>query len=65
MAESKMIYIENEGALFRGYVVSCPREVYSFKQKKFIPYEGEVPKRFGWGEAIPEAEALSWMAAEN
>lgn len=56
-----MIYIENEDALFRGYVVFRPLEIWSKKQKKFVPYEGEVPKPHMWGNVITEQEAKEWM----
>lgn len=38
-----------------------PEEVWSVKQKKFLPYKGEVPKPYGWGQEISEQEALEWM----
>lgn len=58
----KMIYIENEGALFKGQSIPWPEQVWSARQGKFIPYQGDVPKRQGWGEEISEAEARSMMA---
>ena len=56
-------YIENEGALFRsrGPSVSFPSEIWSHKDKVWMPYEGDVPKPYGWGEEISEAEALAWV----
>jgi hypothetical protein len=42
--ESAMIYIENEGALFRGLSRSFPKEVWGHKTHTWRPYTGEVPK---------------------
>jgi len=47
-----MIYVENEGALFRGPARAWPREVWS--GTKFEAYMGEVPKGIEWGNQIPE-----------
>ena len=59
-----MNYIENEGAMFRSSRPGCafPEEVWSRKQCKWLPYEGEVPKPMGWGEEISEEEAKKHMA---
>jgi hypothetical protein len=54
-----MIYIENEGALFRGPARAWPKEVYA--NGKFQPYKGEVPKDIDWGNEIDEAEAKRLM----
>lgn len=54
-------YIENEGALFRGYAISHPEEVYSFRQGTWLPYEGSIPKPIGWGEFISPEEAEELM----
>lgn len=59
-----MRYIENEGALFRGYARGYPEEVYSFRQGKWLPYTGSVPKGVEWGELISEADAKAWIARE-
>ena len=52
-----MIYIENEGAVFRGKSVSYPTEIWSRKSSAWIPYTGRVPKDSEWGSEIDEAEA--------
>lgn len=61
--EEIMVYIENEGALYRstGFMTECPDELYSRKQGKWIPYTGETPKQQGWGERISEQEADEWI----
>ncbi len=58
-----MIYIENEGALFRsiGFMTEAPDEVYSPGQG-WEPYQGETPKPPGWGEQLSEQEAKEMMA---
>lgn len=58
-----MIYIENEGALFRsiGFMAGAPDEVYS-PGKGWVPYQGETPKPMGWGEQISEQAAKEMMA---
>jgi len=57
-----MRYVENEGALFRiaGPSNAFPNEVCSPKEKKFVPYEGDVPKPVSWGQfgAGPGVAAL-------
>lgn len=54
-----MIYIENEGALFRGPARAWPKEVWN--GKAFEPYKGAVPKDIEWGSEIDEAEARRIM----
>ena len=57
-----MIYIENEGALFRGPARGIPQEVWSARQGKFIPYPAAgKPKDIDWGNVIDEAEAQKLM----
>lgn len=51
-----MIYIENEGAFFRGPARTLPREVWSPKAKAWKAYTGETPKPMEWGNVITEAE---------
>lgn len=57
----KVVYIENEGALFRGFARAWPQEVWNAKEKKFVPYKGHVPKEIDWGDVISEAEARKMM----
>lgn len=57
-----MKYFENEGALFRGYFISHPLEVYVPRTRSWEPYKGEVPKPFGWGDEITKAEVDAWIA---
>lgn len=54
-----MIYIENEGALFRGPARAWPKEVWN--GEAFQPYTGNVPKDVDWGNVIDEAEAQKLM----
>jgi hypothetical protein len=49
------VYIENEGALYRGFARAWPQEIWNGTE--FVPYEGEVPKGIEWGDIIDEAEA--------
>lgn len=56
-----MIYIENEGALFRGPARAWPQEVWN--GSKFVPYQGAVPKDIEWGDEIDEAAAQKIMGA--
>lgn len=56
-----MIYIENEGALFRGPARAWPKEVWNGSE--FVPYKGAVPKDVDWGDEIDEAEAQKFMGA--
>ena len=58
-----MIYIENEGALFRGPARAWPKEVWNGKE--FVPYKGSVPKDVDWGTIIDESEANSLMGVKN
>lgn len=58
-----MIYIANEGALFRGPARAWPKEVWNGRE--FVPYKGAVPKGIEWGEEVDEAEAQQLMGAEK
>ncbi len=61
-----MIYIENEGALFRGPARGVPLEVWSGREGKFVPYKlAGQPKPIEWGNVISEAEAQAMMGAER
>lgn len=59
-------YIENEGALFRTtrLMNEFPEEIWSLKAKKFVPYEGKVPKPYLWGAEITQDEAEAWMRGD-
>lgn len=60
-----MIYIENEGALFRsqGFMTENPDEIFNPRSGNWEPYKGTVPKPQGWGERITEQEANQWIAS--
>jgi hypothetical protein len=59
-----MVFIENDGALFRGPCRGIPQEVWSKAKKGWKPYNeaGEI-KPVDWGYEISEAEALGMMEA--
>ena len=54
-----MVYIENDGALFRGVSRAWPAEVWNGSE--FVPYDGSVPKPVDWGDVISDAEAKALM----
>ncbi len=54
-----MMFIENEGALFRGPARAWPKEVWD--GTAFKEYTGQVPKDIEWGTEIDEAEAKKMM----
>ena len=54
-----MLFIENEGALFRGPARAWPKEVWN--GKAFEPYTGAVPKDIEWGTIIDDADASRMM----
>jgi len=54
-----MIFIENEGALFRGPARAWPKEVWNGSE--FVSYQGAVPKDIDWGDEIDETEAQRLM----
>lgn len=56
-----MLYVENEGALFRGPARGVPLEVWSARENKFVPYQGNRDKPVEWGTVISEQEALEMM----
>lgn len=57
-----MVFIENDGALFRGPARGVPQEVWNVAQGKFVPYAlAGQPKPVDWGTVIDEAEAQRLM----
>lgn len=57
-----MVYIENEGAIFRGIARAFPTEVWSYKDKVWKEYKSE-PKPIEWGNIIDDEIAkrmLQW-----
>lgn len=57
-----MMFIENEGALFRGPARGLPQEVWNAAEGKFVPYKlAGQPKPIDWGNEIDEAEAQRLM----
>lgn len=60
-----MVYIENEGALFRGPARGIPEEVWSAREGKFVPYKGNKNKPIDWGHIISEEEAREIMGANE
>jgi len=61
MDKTNWIYIEHEGRLHRGFTVGWPREIWSFEDRAWTPYAGEVPRPEGWGAQISEAEFQQWI----
>ncbi|WP_130581227.1 hypothetical protein [Bradyrhizobium sp. Leo170] len=59
-----MIFIENEGALFRGPARGVPQEVWSAREGRFVPYgqAGQI-KPVDWGHTLSEDEAQAMMDA--
>ncbi len=55
------VYIENDGALFRGPSRGFPTHVWDARQGFFIPYGGEVPKPIDWGTVIDQTAADAIM----
>ena len=57
-----MLYIENEGALFRSPSRSFPREVWNAGARKFEPYRlAGQPKPIEWGHIVDDDEARRLM----
>jgi hypothetical protein len=54
------MFIENEGALFKGPSRGNPTHVWSRKTRSWKPYAGG-PKPIEWGSEISEAEAREMM----
>ena len=60
-----MLFIENEGALFRGFARAWPQEIWDPRAKRFVPYKGDVPKDVTWGQEISNGEAEAFMRDED
>jgi hypothetical protein len=59
--EKKQVYIEHDGALFRGFGRAHPQEVWH-ASKGWVPYKFEGGyKPVEWGSVISEAEANELM----
>ncbi len=55
-----LLYIENDGALFRGPARGVPLEVWNGSE--FVPYKpAGQPKLVDWGTVISEEEAQFFM----
>ncbi|MNV78821.1 hypothetical protein D3C71_1723370 [compost metagenome] len=61
-----MIFIENDGALFRGPTRGLPQEAWSARERRFLPYAqaGEI-RPVDWGHVITESEAQAMMGLER
>jgi len=57
------MFIEHEGALYQGPARDLPQEVWSRRQMRFVPYQGETPKGVQWGREISREEAERIMRA--
>lgn len=63
---SKLIFIENDGALFRGPSRGLPKEVWSKRTQSWKPYTfSEAFKPVEWGQEISAAEAAELMKGEK
>jgi hypothetical protein len=60
-----VIFIEQEGALYRGSSRGLPREVWSHKTRTWQPYTGTVPKPIEWGNVIERSEAREMMGEDG
>lgn len=59
-----MVFIENDGVLFRGPARGVPQEVWNAAERRFEPYRGAgQPRDVSWGSVIDEAEAQRMMNA--
>lgn len=60
-----IVYIEHDGALFRGTSRSCPQEVWSHREQQWKPYSFDAPwKPVEWGTEITEEE-FEGLAADR
>jgi hypothetical protein len=60
-----MKFLEHEGALYRGISRSHPKEVWHPDERRFVPYQGTVPKAIEWGYEISTTEAMNIMMGSN
>jgi hypothetical protein len=61
-----VLYIENEGALFRGPARSVPLEVWNKTLGEWAPYAlAGKPKDISWGTVISEEEAEEMMLGSS
>ena len=60
----KLIYLENEGALFRGINRGHPTEVWHPHEQRWAPYTGRVWKPVEWGHEITKHEAERLMGVD-
>lgn len=59
-----MIYIENDGALFRGPSRSLPKEVWFKTTGAWQAYKRATPTPIEWGTEITEDEAKAMMVTK-
>lgn len=57
------VYIENDGALYRGASRSLPAEVWNKAAQAWQEYKGQTPKPVEWGNEIAEDEAKAMMGS--
>lgn len=62
MAEK--VFIENDGALFRGVARGLPDEVWHAGKQQFVAYKSE-PKPVDWGEIVDEDRAREIMFGDD
>ena len=56
-----MVYVEHEGALFRGPARAHPEHVWHEGEGAWKPYSRDVPKGPEWGNIVSEQEARLMM----
>ncbi len=56
MSEAKDVFIESDGALFKGFSREWPCEVWDFEDRVWRPYVGSVPKGIEWGWVLSPEE---------
>lgn len=53
--------IESDGAVFKADAYFWPKQVWSIRKQKWVPYKGEVPKPEGWGDIVTDEQAKEFM----
>lgn len=59
----KLIHMEHEGALYRGFAMGHPQERWSGKEKAWKPYAGGH-KPVDWGSHVADDEAQEIMGVK-
>ena len=63
--QKNLLFIEHEGALYRGPHRGVPLQVWVPGEQQFVPYKlAGQPKEIDWGTLIPEEQAKRMMGVE-